>query len=178
MGKEQWDAYDIHRIKTGAVVTRGEKPAPGQFRMVVHICIFNSEGKMLIQQRQPFKSDWSNLWDLSVGGCSRAGETSQDAAHRELLEEIGLDMDFTGIVPHFTMNWEHGFDDYYLIKKNLDPASLSLQEEEVQAVRWATRDEIMDMIRVGTFITYHESLIDMCFAMRSQYGAHSDESRR
>ena len=178
MTKEQWDVYDIHRIKTGEVVTRGEKAAPGQYRMVVHICIINSEGKMLIQQRQPFKSDWSNLWDVTVGGCSRAGETSQDAAHRELLEEIGLDVDFTGVVPHFTMNWEHGFDDYYLLNMDLDPASLKLQEEEVQAVRWASREEILDLIRTEKFITYHESLIDLCFAMRSQYGVHSSEKLR
>ncbi len=178
MGKEQWDAYDIHRIKTGAVVTRGEQAAPGQFRMVVHICIFNSEGKMLIQQRQPFKSDWSNMWDLSVGGCSQAGETSQDAAHRELLEEIGLDVDLTDVVPFFTINWEKGFDDYYLLERDLDPASLKLQETEVQAVRWASRNEIIDMIRCGEFITYHESMIDMAFAMRKKYGAHCSEDRR
>ena len=168
MGKEQWDVYDIHRIKTGEVVTRGQKPEQGQFRMVVHICVFNSEGK----------TDWSNLWDLSVGGCSQSGETSQDAARRELLEEIGLNVDFTGMVPRFTINWEHGFDDYYMLEMDLDPASLSLQQEEVQAVKWATREEILDMIRKGEFITYHESLIDMCFSMRNSYGAHSSEKLR
>ena len=178
MGKEQWDAYDIHRVKTGEVVTRGQKPAEGQFRMVVHICIFNSEGKMLIQQRQPFKADWSNLWDISVGGCSQSGETSQDAAHRELSEEIGLDVDFTNIVPRFTINWEHGFDDFYMLEKDLDPAALTLQQEEVQAVKWASREEIIDMIRNGEFITYYESLIDMIFDMRGGYGAHSSEDLR
>ncbi len=178
MTKEQWDVYDIHRIKTGEVVTRGEKAAPGQYRMVVHICIINSEGKMLIQQRQPFKSDWSNLWDVTVGGCSRTGETSQDAAHREVLEEIGLDIDFTGVLPRFTVNWLSGFDDVYVLKQEVDVSSLSLQEEEVQAVRWATHDEIIDMIREGTFITYHESFIDMCFAMSDSYGEHADEDLR
>ena len=172
---EKWDAYDIHRMKTGETVVRGTKPAEGQFRMVVHICIFNPEGKMLIQQRQPFKEDWSNLWDVSVGGCSRAGETSQDAAHRELLEEVGLDVDFTNVVPRFTINWEHGFDDYYMLQMDPERSSLALQEEEVQAVKWASCEEIIDMIRKGEFITYHESLIDMCFAMRESYGGHSSE---
>jgi len=146
--------------------------------MVVHICIINSEGKMLIQQRQPFKSDWSNLWDVTVGGCSRTGETSQDAAHREVLEEIGLDIDFTGVLPRFTVNWLSGFDDVYVLKQEVDVSSLSLQEEEVQAVRWASHDEIIDMIREGTFITYHESFIDMCFAMSDSYGEHADEELR
>ncbi|MBO4688551.1 MAG: NUDIX domain-containing protein [Clostridiales bacterium] len=178
MGKEKWDVYDIHRVKTGDVVVRGTKPAQGQFRMVVHICIFNSKGQMLIQQRVKDKDDWADLWDVSVGGCSRSGETSQDAAHREVSEELGLDIDFEGVVPRFTINWEHGFDDYYVLKQDLDPATLILQPEEVQAVKWATRDEILDLIRKDRFITYHESLINMLFEMRGGYGAHSSEKNR
>ena len=178
MGKEQWDVYDIHRVKTGEVVARGEKPAEGQYRMVVHMCFFNSEGKMLIQQRQSFKNDWAGLWDVSVGGCSKSGETSQDAAHRELSEELGIDMDFSGVLPNFTINSEHGFDDYYLLEKEIDLDSLCLQEEEVQAVRWATREEIKDLIRSGKFITYYECLIDMIFDMRGKYGTHSSEELR
>ena len=172
---ELFDLYTADREKTGRTMVRGEPTPAGFYRLVVHICIFNSEGQMLIQQRQPFKEDWSNMWDVSVGGCSRAGETSQEAAHRELLEEIGLDVDFTGIVPHFTVNWEHGFDDVYLLKMDLDPKDLVLQEEEVQNVRWATKEEIKDLIRKGEFITYHESLIDMEFSMCGQYGVHSSK---
>ena len=82
-------------------------------------------------------------------------------------------MDFSGIVPHFTMNWEHGFDDYYLIKKDLDPASLSLQEEEVQAVRWAEKDEILQMIDDGRFIPYEKSLIELLFFRRNHRSSHT-----
>ena len=55
---------------------------------------------------------------------------------------------------------------------------MTLQQEEVQAVKWASREEIIDMIRNGEFITYYESLIDMIFDMRGGYGAHSNEDRK
>ena len=48
---EAWDAYDVNRIPTGRSVIRGEKHPEGLYHMVVHIAIFSSEGKLLIQQR-------------------------------------------------------------------------------------------------------------------------------
>ena len=44
---------------------------------------------MLIQHRQPFKEDWSNMWDLIVDRSAVAGDTSKTAAEREFLEELG-----------------------------------------------------------------------------------------
>ena len=38
-----------------------------------------------------------------------------------------------------------------------------LQESEVKAVRWASREEIARMTREGTFIPYHPGLIDLLF---------------
>lgn len=59
----------------------------GTYHLVVHVCVFNQKGEMLIQQRQPFKQGWPNLWDVTMGGSALAGETSQQAAMRELKEE-------------------------------------------------------------------------------------------
>lgn len=69
---ELWDVYDENRVKTGRTLERGkpEKIQKGEYRMVVHVCIFNSKGEMLIQQRQPFKRSWSGKWDLTVGGSA------------------------------------------------------------------------------------------------------------
>ena len=69
---------------------RGEKQPKNTYRIIVHICIFNSKGKMLIQQRQPFKKGFSNMWDITVGGSAIAGDDSRMAAQRELLEELGV----------------------------------------------------------------------------------------
>ena len=167
---EFWDVYDKDRIKTGAKMKRREPYQKGVYQLVVHACIFNSKGEMLIQQRQSFKKGWSNLWDISVGGSVTTGESSQTAIEREIQEELGLTMDLQHVRPHLTTNFEYGFDDIYLIEKDIEIDKLVLQYEEVQAVKWATLEEIYEMIDQGTFISYHKSLIRLFFDMRKQYG--------
>ncbi|MCR5846957.1 MAG: NUDIX domain-containing protein [Lachnospiraceae bacterium] len=174
---EIWDVYDINRVKTGKM-ERGAEFAEDAYTCVMHICIFNSKGEMLIQQRQSFKKTWPNLWDISVGGHTEAGETSQGSAERELFEELGLKRDLSDNRAHFTINFVHGFDDYYFIEEDLDIKDLKLQEEEVQAVKWASREEIKKMIENGEFIFYYPSLIDFIFDSRNNYGAHVNESNK
>jgi isopentenyldiphosphate isomerase len=167
---ELWDVYDINRNKTNRTWVRGEELQPGDFHLVIHVCIFNSNEEMLIQQRQPFKVGWPNMWDLTVGGSAIAGDTSQTAAQRELFEEIGLKLNFQQIRPHLTINFEKGFDDIYLIEENVQLHTLTLQHEEVQNVKWASKEEILTMIKNGKFIPYYESLIHFLFDGRKQRG--------
>ncbi len=169
---ELWDMYTKDRIKTGKTKERSAPFRPAEYHLVVHICIFNSQGQMLIQQRQPFKDGWPNMWDITVGGSSLSGEYSAQAAHRELEEEIGLSVDFTNIRPHLTVNYEYGFDDYYLLELDVDTSTLKLQYEEVQAVKWASCEEIISMEKEGLFIPYYKNLIELLFAMRNRYSAH------
>ena len=49
--------------------------------------------------------------------------------------------------------------------------------EEVQAVRWAEKEEILAMIDAGTFIPYHKPLIELLFAMRERADAHFRSDR-
>ncbi len=170
---EKWDLYDKNRVKSDIAVSRGEEIPTGLYRVVIHVAIINSEEKMLIQQRQPFKHSWPNMWDISVGGHVISGETSSQGAQREVKEELGIDVDFTDIRPSFTVNFETGFDDYYIIGKDIELSELTLQESEVQAVKFADKDEILSMIDSGIFIPYHKSLIAMIFDMKDKSGAHS-----
>ena len=86
---ELWDLYNEDREKIGRTMER-EKPIPeGCCHLVIHVCVFDGGERMLIQQRQPFKEGWSNMWDLTVGGSAIAGDTGRTAAERECLEELG-----------------------------------------------------------------------------------------
>ena len=70
---ELFDLYTADREKTGQTMVRGDAVPEGFYRLVVHVCIFHPDGRMLIQQRQPFKKGWSNFWDVTVGGSAVSG---------------------------------------------------------------------------------------------------------
>ncbi len=169
---EFWDLYDRDRIPTGEIHQRGKPLPPDRYHMVVHVVIFNSKGEMLIQQRQPFKSGWPNLWDITVGGSAIAGDTSRTAAERETLEEIGLRIDLSREQPKLTIPFDVGFDDIYTLTMDVNLSALTLQESEVQAVKWASEDEILAMLADGRFIPYHKAFIELIFALKNSRGAH------
>lgn len=169
---ELWDLYDRDRIPTGETHERGKPLPEGRYHMVVHVVIFNARGEMLIQQRQPFKEGWPNLWDVTVGGSAIAGDTSRTAAEREALEELGLALDLSREQPRLTVPFDVGFDDIYTLVMDVDLTQLHLQESEVQAVRWASEEEILAMLGDGRFIPYHRAFIQLLFALRDSRGLH------
>lgn len=168
---ELWDIYDYDRNRTGRTMERGGASPDGAMHLVVHICIFNQAGEMLIQKRQPFKHGWSGMWDITVGGHAVAGDTSRMAAGRELFEELGLAIDFSDKLPALSLTFNHGFDDYYLIEQEVDLTTLRLQIEEVAAVEWASQEEILRRIDEGSFIPYYPDFIRLLFHMRHKPGA-------
>lgn len=176
---ELWDLYTRDRELTGKTMVRGDKIPEGYYHLVIHVCAFNSKGEMLIQQRQSYKEGWSNLWDITVGGSSVAGESSRQAAERELEEEVGISFSFAQERPVLTLNITDNIDDYYLIDTEPDITVLTLQQEEVQAVKWATLEEILQMIDDEIFIPYHKSLIETLFALHKRRSGHyrSDPTR-
>ena len=167
---EKFDIYDDNRILTGKVKIKGEKCDMGENKLVVHICIFNSQGQLLIQHRQHNKKLYPDLWDLSVGGHTMAGESSRQSAERELKEELGIKYDFSNIRPSLTINFTHGFDDYYILKLDLDADKLTLQDEEVESVKWASLDEIIHLVNSKQFIPYTPHFIKLLFDMKNLDG--------
>ena len=172
---ELFDLYDDERNFTGETIERGKPLPENRYHLVIHICIFGSDGKMLIQQRQPFKKGFPDKWDISVGGSAVAGENSRQAASRELYEELGISHDFSHDRPMLTVHFERGFDDVYVIHKDIPISELKLQPEEVQAAKWADREEIYSLIDSGAFIPYYKSFIDMLFNYRIKRGNFSKE---
>lgn len=170
---EFWDVYNENREKTGDVMKRNSPQQAGKLHLVVHICILNAKGQMLIQQRQPFKKGWSGLWDFSARGSALRGEDSGQAAEREIFEELGLKLDLTNVRPYMTINFSGGFDDVYIVQHDVPLSELKLQSSEVKDAKWAYKDEILDMIDNGTFAPYYKSFVNLIFDMENRYGAYT-----
>jgi 16S rRNA (adenine1518-N6/adenine1519-N6)-dimethyltransferase len=58
----------------------------------VHILIFNDAGEVYLQKRSRWKDRHPLLWDSSAAGHLCAGEGYDDAAQRELQEELGINV--------------------------------------------------------------------------------------
>ena len=55
-----------------------------------HIWVFNMKGELFLQRRSPWKQNHPGLWCSSAAGHVDTGESYEVAAHREVLEEIGI----------------------------------------------------------------------------------------
>ena len=164
------DLYDENRVPLGKTAERYGKKGRGEYRMVVHVCVFGADGRLLIQRRTEEKHIWPGRWDVSVGGGVDAGETSRQGAEREFLEELGYPLDLTGIRPSVTVNFGGGFDDYYIVNRDIDIAELRLQKEEVAEVRWVTLEEALELLERDEFISYPKSFLEFLFDMQGSFG--------
>ncbi len=152
---EIMDIYNENREMTGRTHVRGKTVREGDFILVVHVWILNSNGEFLIQKRQPWQTLFPGMWDCSVAGAALAGDRSEAAAAREAKEELDIDLDMTGAELILTDKFSFGFDDIWLMRLDLNIDSLHIQEEEVDMVKWAKPAEIRDMAENGEFIQYY-----------------------
>jgi len=164
------DLYDENRVPLGRTAERYAKKGPGELRIVVHVCLFDRLGRLLIQRRTENKHIWPGLWDVTVGGGVDAGETTRQGAEREVREELGYALDLSGLRPSVTVNFAGGFDDFFIAVRDVDIDELSLQAEEVSAVRWVTLEELLAMVDDGRFIPYPKSFLQFLFDMRETFG--------
>ncbi|MGI8436380.1 MAG: NUDIX hydrolase, partial [Chthoniobacterales bacterium] len=56
----------------------------------VHILLFNAQGEIFLQKRSRLKDRHPDVWDSSAAGHVDAGEEYDNAATRELREELGV----------------------------------------------------------------------------------------
>lgn len=160
---EYLDIYNDKQCKTGKIVERGYECAPDEHIFVVHLCIFNSKGELLIQQRALNKSMFPGVWDLSAGGHVLSGETTKEAAMRETKEELGFH-DFDGMKFAFMEPFSYVFDDFYVLKQDVDLESLTLQKSEIETVAWANKEEVFAKSKRGDFVNYEPECLEKIFA--------------
>ena len=159
------DVYDEALHRTGRVTDSPRALKPEEYRLVIHLCLFDAEGRMLIQRRQASCARWPGLWDVSVRGCAVAGETGRMAAVREAREELGLTLDLSGVRPALTVSFPHGFDELFLVKAPPGVTEMTLQAEEVAEVRWASEEEILLLRGNNLFTPFRPDYLRLLFRL-------------
>ena len=160
---ELLDIYDAAHEKTGRVIERDGAVLEGERLLLVHVCIFNSRGEMLIQRRSDNKDRYPGCWDVSAGGFVSSGEDSRDAVLREAREELGLEFDESQLKFLLTEPFSYVLDDFYIAFSDASAESLSFQKEEVSGLKWVGREEVFQMLSDGRFVDYDAELMKKIF---------------
>ena len=166
------DVYDKYRNLTGKKVLKNQynQLDKGEYTLVTYVAIFNSENEMLIQKRQSNAERYPNLWDITSSGHVLSGEGSDEAIERKLFEELGHKHDFLADMAYFTVNNEKTFGDVYIINDDININNLRLNYEKVQNVTWASKNEILQLIEEGKFISYADAFIELLFFNKDKRG--------
>ena len=147
---ERMDIYDINRKFTGRTHRRGDPLPDSDYRLVVVICVINSQGQFLLTKRAPNKG-YGGLWEFP-GGSAIAGDDSLTAALREANEEAGITLQpekgrlLTTLYPSNT------FFDVWLFKQDFDIEDIVLQPGETVDAKLATIEEVRAIVAKGEFV--------------------------
>ena len=130
---------------TGKRKPKTEIHRDGDWHRAAHVWIIAKRG-FLIQRRSPRKENNPGLWDVSAAGHLSAGESAVDAAVRETFEELGLEirpdeLEFIAelrdsCVLNNNTYYDNEFHEIFVVRRDVDIASLMLDPEEVAEVKW------------------------------------------
>ena len=150
--EEQIDVLNADGTPAGYARGRTEVHAKGLWHRTVHIWAFDSKGRILFQLRSRVKENNPGLFDTSCAGHISAGDSSVNAAVRELREELGVhkssrDLEYLFEAKHESVlnggsYLDNEYYDVYKISLSDDEAnSLVPQPGEVDSFTWMTREE-------------------------------------
>src|SRR5438309_755412 len=144
------------------LVNEQDEPAGTMKKMEVHekgllhrafsIFIFDSKGKMLLQQRDPEKYHGAHLWTNACCSHPLPGEQTQEAAIRRLEEELGF---ITPLKEIFSFTYhaevennliEHEFDHVFAgeYEGQILPNEKEVSDyayEHMDSIRWAIENQ-------------------------------------
>ncbi len=89
-GAEIVQIVDRENRETQAVA-RSVMRKKGLIHRACYILVFNKQGELFLQKRTDTKDLYPSCWDVAAGGVVLAGESYEESAKRELLEELGVE---------------------------------------------------------------------------------------
>jgi len=115
---------------------------------------------------------WHGLWQ-TTGGCAVAGDDSLKTALNETREEIGIELDPKNgmLFQRYSAprsNDPSGYiKDVWLFRQEADIASVVFQPEETCGAMWASKPQIIQLIKEKKFIPheiypYLDALFEYC----------------
>lgn len=137
---EVWDAYDENReLLPDFSIQRAEWPylhLNDVYHLAVNVWVQHEDGDWLFMRRSSQKSHYPGIYELGAGGSVLQGETSLEAAKRELFEETGQAVEHLDFLFSFTEVEHRTHFDTYIAQFSCSKDAIICQEEETDGYVW------------------------------------------
>lgn len=151
---ELLDVVDEKNCLTGKVEDKEIIHKKGLWHREVAAWIMNDKGEILIQKRAKTKKQNPNKWGLAAGHID-AGENIEDGMHREILEEIGVDIQNFSKIKFVKEHEEHSnsntvnnyFSYIFFAKVSYKLEDYKIQKEELSELKYITIEELEIIIK-------------------------------
>ena len=143
---EVFDVVDENNEVTGQA-TREEVHEQQLRHRAVHVFVVNGKSEVLLQQRSRLKDVQPGKWGSSAAGHLDAGEGYEEAARRELEEELGIEAEdlplkFVGeLSPSEDNGWE-----FIRLYVTVYSGAMRFPANEVAAVEWMEQEALRDWL--------------------------------
>ena len=158
---EYWEVLDGEGKPTGEIMKKYDKEVfdRGFYHLGSDVWIINSNNKILIQKRSPLKKLEPNVWPMT-GGSVIVGENSLKTIVREAKEELDIDIDINKLKLITKFRTGNVWIDTYVLKCDYDISKMRFCKEEVQDAKWATWEEIDELVKKGQFIKHRWEFVN------------------
>jgi isopentenyl-diphosphate delta-isomerase type 1 len=147
---ELYDVFDEDGRLVGQATRKEVHADRALIHRAVHVLLFRSDGRLLMQKRVKTKDVAPGKWDTSVGGHVDAGEDYDTAARRELKEELGIEGRELERLYEFKYRSERESEDVRTYRLVFD-GPVSPQWFEIEQVREWTVAEVDRAVGTGAF---------------------------
>ena len=115
-------------------------------RRVVLVLLHDATGRLYLQRRSKHKNSYPGLWDVSASGHVRAGEAREDAARRELYEELGVKASGMAALTSYATTPEHGNTKVTVFHATAPVAQPAPDNNEVEDILAVEEHELAAMV--------------------------------
>jgi len=132
---------------------------------IAHVLVFNEGGEMALQMRSATKGFCPLHRSTTAGGHVQSGETYEQAALREMREEIGTSIAVEKIGKDLYIDSGRGLKKFLYTFKASSNGPFKVDHNEVERVEFFDLDKIQQMIKAGE--KFHPELL---FILEKRFG--------
>ena len=148
--KEKVILVDENDKEVGSLEKMAAHLNGGRKHRAFSVLVFNNKHELMLQQRALSKYHCGGMWTNTCCSHPRLNEETEAAAHRRLMEEMGIDCELKEV---FSFNYEakvnnelteNEFDHVFIGNFNDEP---KINKDEAEAWKWISIAELEKEVR-------------------------------